>query len=115
MGRPVCEWQGASGRHYDYIVHTLEEAGQIGAGQFGNCIYARINDERLWVPVCIGQGDLGVEADLERHRCADCLRLHGATHVHLHANTRPGDRRAEEGDLRANYPMACECDRCSGD
>lgn len=97
---PTCDWIGVSGARYTYYVY--ERHPSISAGQDGNYIYAKLNAEKKWVPVYIGQGDLSVRASGNHHQIG-CIDAKGATHVHMHKNGRESDRRAEETDLLANY------------
>ena len=56
----------------------------------------------MGVPVYIGQGDLSKRATADHHRIR-CIDSKGATHVHLHLNSKKDARIAEEQDLLANY------------
>jgi len=95
-------WVGASGREYRYFVYALPYG--FKGGQDGNYIFARQEPEGKWVPVYIGQGDLGDRVG--NHHRAECIRRKGATHVHARLNASEADRREEEGDLLAAHPEA---------
>ena len=94
----TCVWQGVSGVKYTYYVYPRHPS--INAGQDGNYIYAKI-ENNSWVPVYFGQGELSVRATGNHHQI-ECIDSKRATHVHLHVNKAEADRLAEERDLLAN-------------
>lgn len=107
--RPTCAWRGASGREYMFEVFRLPV--DIPSGHDGNYIYAKVNAEGSWVPVYIGQGDLGERSGPGHHKAA-CIRAKGATHFHCHLNPDELKRLAEERDLLAYHweayePLGC--------
>ncbi len=108
--RQQCAWTGASGRSYTYFVYSLPCS--FNKNQPGNYIYCRINARGNWVPVYIGQGDLGDRIGPNHHQAA-CIRSKGATHVHVHLNRREQDRRAEESDLLAAHPESYQPTGCN--
>jgi hypothetical protein len=64
-----------------------------------------------WIPIYIGEGDLGDRVS-ENHHKSNCIKVRGATHVHVHLNPVESDRKVEETDLLANYlnaymPIGC--------
>jgi hypothetical protein len=103
-------WNGASGQQYTYWIYALP-AG-INTGQDGNYIYTKVVNN-TWVPIYIGQGDLGDRTNIDQHHQSRCLRSQGATHVHAHKNARETDRIAEERDLLAGHPNAYQPTGCN--
>ncbi len=108
--RQTCTWTGASGRKYVYDVYRRHP--KVSPHQAGNFIYAKMDKQKRWVPIYIGQGDLTQRAAVERH-CVECIDAKGATHVHLHVNFDKEDRFAEEKDLLNNFPQAYIPDGCN--
>ena len=100
---PTCSWSGASGTAYTY--HVLELPVSLKTGQDGNYVYAKKNREGLWVPVYIGEGDLGERSGSGHHK-AQCIRQKGATHFHSHLNADATARRVEEADLLRRFKNA---------
>jgi hypothetical protein len=100
---PTCTWTGASGTNYTYYIWPRHP--NLQQGQDGNYIYAKKNAEGKWVPVYIGEGDLSVRCTNNHHQI-ECIDSKGATHVHLHLNSREADRKAEEADLLGRYTNA---------
>lgn len=107
---PICTWTGASGRKYIYTVYPRHP--EVTPNEPGNFIYAKLDKQKRWVPIHIGQGNLTQRATVDRRRI-DCIEAKGATHVHLHANFKKDDRLAEETDLLENFPQAFVPDGCS--
>ena|ERR1035437_1235352 len=103
--RQTCTWTGASGRKDVYDP-------KVTPHQAGNFVYAKMDTQKRWVPIYIGQGDLTQRAAVERDLAA-CIDLKGATHVHLHVNFDKDDRLAEEKDLLSNFPKAYIPDGCN--
>jgi hypothetical protein len=99
----TCNWNGASGKTYGYHVNKLPAS--FNKGQYGNYVYAKLNANNRWVPVYIGEGDLG-ERISDNHHKALCIRNKGATHVHVHIAGTKAEGTAEEKDLLANYKNA---------
>jgi len=98
-------WIGASGRAYPFYVYSRHP--RIIAGQMGNYIYAKIDQDNTWQPIYIGQGDISVRCTKNHHQI-ECINSKGATHVHLIRLT-SGDenaRKSQERDLLAAYPQA---------
>lgn len=109
MADPILvNWSGASGKTYTFSVWPLPS--QINDGQDGNYIFCGSEDGR-WVPLYIGQGDLGNRTKNPDH--SRCLSNKGATHVHVHLNPDADDRLAEEDDLLAAYPQAYQPTGCN--
>lgn len=106
----TCVWQGASGKQYTYYIWRRHP--NINNGQAGNYIYAKRNQQDLWVPIYIGEGDLSVRCTRSHHQ-QTCINSRGATHVHLHLNARQEDRWAEEADLLARYQNAYAPNGCN--
>jgi hypothetical protein len=108
--RQTVEWPGRSGKNYTYYIYGRHP--KIEPKQDGNYIYARINNKNEWVPVYIGQGDLGVRCTKSHHQ-VQCIDSKLATHVHLHLNKTEVARLAEERDLLANFPDAYDPSGCN--
>ena len=108
--QPQCKWMGKSGTGYMYYIHSLPVS--FNANQDGNYIYAKKNSKGSWVPIYIGQGDLGDRISDNHHQAA-CIKKKGATHVHVHLVSKENDRTAEESDLLANYTNAYKPDGCN--
>ena len=73
--------------------------------QYGNYIYTRRNNEDRWVPIYIGEGDLGDRVS-DNHHKAKCIKSKGATHVHVHLTANKKAGQAEEADLLARFTNA---------
>ena len=108
--RPSCVWQGRSGTRYTYKIWKLPVS--LRTGQDGNYIYAKRNREGQWVPVYIGEGDLGERSGPGHHK-ADCIRRKGATHFHCHLNSDAAARRVEEADLLSRFTNAYAPSGCN--
>jgi len=102
-GHATCTWYGGSGKAYTYYIHPLPIA--FNAGQDGNYIFSRMNEEGKWVPIYIGEGDLADRISDGHHQAAS-IGQKGATHVHAHLNRAVRDRTDEEADLLARYTNA---------
>jgi hypothetical protein len=105
----TCNWVGISGKSYTYYVHSLPS--NFNVNQDGNYIFTKTENNK-WVPIYIGQGDLGDRITTNHHK-ANCILKKGATHVHAHLNARLQDRLAEEQDLLAAYSQAYEPIGCN--
>src|ERR1700732_3833662 len=108
--RPKCTWSGESGTAYTYYIYSLPAGFE--AGQDGNYIYSRKNDQGKWVPVYIGEGDLAERISNDHHQAA-CIGRKGTTHVHVHLNQSERDRTAEEADLLARYTNSYKPNGCN--
>ena len=80
--------------------------------QVGNFIYSKLDRQKGWVPIYIGQGDLTQRGAHERDH-TDCIDAKGATHVHWHVNFDKDDRLTEEKDLLANFPQTYAPEGCN--
>ena len=100
---PTCIWTGTSGTEYTY--HVRELPVSLKTGQDGNYIYAKKNPKGQWVPVYIGEGDLGERSGSGHHK-AHCIRQKGATHFHCHLRAGAAARRVEEADLLRRFTNA---------
>ena len=103
-------WQGASGKNYTYWSYTIP--ARLNVGQNGNYIYAKLV-KNVWVPLYIGQGELGDRTNIDNHHQSRCLKAKGSTHVHAHSNAREVDRTAEEQDLLSKHPEAYQPTGCN--
>lgn len=109
--RPKQVWTGAGGAEYTFFVYALP--ANPNPGQDGNYIYTKLNASGQWVPIYIGEGDLGERSGPGHHKAA-CIRQKGATHFHCHLNSDATARRQEETDLLARYTNAYEPSGCNG-
>jgi len=98
----TCNWIGKSGKSYRYYIWSLPQS--FSPNQDGNYIFAKLVNN-LWVPIYIGQGDLGSRIGPYHHKY-NCIYSKGVTHVHVHLNTSRESREAEESDLLAYYTNA---------
>ena len=87
---PTCKWTGESVQEYTYYIWNLPVS--FDKDQDGNYIYSKKNANGNWVPIYIGQGDLKDRA--ENHHQATCFSRKGATHIHVHLNSKNADRLA---------------------
>ncbi len=106
----TCNWNGVSGSAYKYHVHKLPSS--FGRGRYGNYIYTKLNANNHWVPIYIGEGDLGDRIG-DGHHKAQCIKIMGATHVHVHTTGTKAQGTAEEKDLLANYKNAFAPSGCN--
>ena len=106
----TCDWVGASGTKYTYHIHELPISFQDN--NLGNYIYSKLNSENKWVPIYIGEGDLGDRISNNHHQ-ATCIRNKGATHVHEHLNNSEESRKNEEEDLLSCYTNAYNPNGCN--
>jgi len=106
----TCTWTGASGKNYTYYVHDLTFG--FNKNQYGNYIYSKINSDNRWVPIYIGEGDLGERVSDDHHK-AKCIKSKGATHVHAHKTSGKMAGEAEETDLLVRYTNAYEPTGCN--
>ena len=101
MSTPELHWSGASGKKYGYWSKELPFS--CDEGQDGNYIFTKIVNN-VWVPIYIGQGDLNDRTNDPTHY--KCATGKGATHVHVHTNSKKQDRLDEEDDLLDGHPSA---------
>jgi len=105
----ICEWIGVAGQRYTYSIYDLP--ANFAHGEFGNYIFAKKSSDGQWIPIFIGQGELGVQVG-EDHPQLKCIKEKGATHVHVHVNDSEWVRVSEEQDLLESHlnvyePYAC--------
>ncbi len=103
-----CEWIGVDGQRYEYSVHDFY--AKFKDGEYGNYIFTKKTNDGHWVPIYIGQGDLGIQ--IGKTKQLKCVKEMGATHVHVHKNNNEWVRTSEELDLLENYiktfePFGC--------
>jgi len=110
-GTPTCTWIGKSDKKYMHYVYPLPAS--IKAGEDGNYIYSKKNDEDKWVPIYIGEGELNERAKVDSHHQGTCIKSKKATHFHCHSNSAEKDRLAEEKDLLGNYTQAYKPNGCN--
>jgi predicted GIY-YIG superfamily endonuclease len=75
------------------------------AAKAGNYIFAK-RTLTGWTPTYIGQ-TRNLAERFEDHHKKECIKQHGATHVHAHLNEKQADRLAEEADLIKSWHPAC--------
>lgn len=98
-----CEWIGVDGQRYKYSVHNLSE--KFNSGKYGNYIFTKKTKDGDWIPIYIGQGDLGILVGKASPQLK-CIKDMGATHVHVHENDSEWLRTTEEYDLLESYVKA---------
>ena len=104
------DWLGTSGPVYTYHVYDLPVSFE--ANQKGNFVFARLDHRRNWVPVFVGEGDLGKRVAANDYRLC-IIQRRGATHVHVRLNSDVYDRRAEVKDLLGHHTIAFEPFGCN--
>ena len=100
-------WQGKSGRTYEYDVYPLNTTWNDVPG---NYIFAKESTQRGWAPLYVGEtGSLKDRlTPVSNHENWPCAKLNGATHVLAHvSNPDSRVRRAEESDLIGFYLPPC--------
>ncbi len=107
---PTCNWKGASGVTYTYHIHELPVS--LPKDNYGNYIYSKRSEANKWVPIYIGEGDLGDRVS-DNHHQSTCIKSKGATHVHVHLNDSEAVGKAEETDLLARYTNALKPSGCN--
>ena len=106
----TCDWIGASNTKYTYEVHELPVSFEKNTD--GNYIYAKVSSQNKWVPIYIGQGDLGDRVSDDHHQAA-CIKSKGPTDVHVHLNAKEQERLDEESDLLDRYTNAYKPKGCN--
>ena len=101
-------WLGDSGAEYKFFVYERHPDVPSRPGIF---IYAKKNDEDLWVPIYVGHGDLSVRGTNDSELLAR-IDAKGATHVHLRLNSLEIARQGEVADILKRYQNAFEPDGC---
>ncbi len=104
------DWLGKSGPVYTYRVYDLPISFE--ANQKGNVVFARLDHGRNWVPVFVGEGDLGKNVDNDNYQF-HTIQRRGATHVHVRLNPDVYDRRAEVRDLLGHHTIAFQPFGCN--
>ncbi len=104
------DWVGVDGQRYTYDVHSLPK--DFKPGILGNYIFTKKSNDGNWVPIYIGQGDLGVQIG-HYHPQSDCIKDMGATHVHIHPNDNEWVRISEEHDLLESNLKSFEPHGCN--
>ena len=106
----TCSWVGTSGATFVYQVYELPVSFE--PNQKGNFIFARLDQRRNWIPVFVGEGDLGKHVDADNYKL-HTIQHRGATHVHVRLNPDVYDRRAEVRDLLGRHTIAFEPYGCN--
>ena len=106
----TCIWKGKSNTEYTYYINELPVS--FKGDQPGNYIYSKLKEKNLWVPIYIGEGNLGDRVSDDHHQ-ASCIKSKGATHVHVHLNSSLPARQKEEGDLLGRYTNAYKPSGCN--
>jgi len=98
--KETSEWIGVDGQRYRYSVYDLPT--DFNSGKYGNYIFAKKSNDGHWIPIYIGQGDLGVLIG-KANAQLKCIKEMGATHIHVHQNNSEWVRTTEEHDLMENH------------
>ena len=106
----TSNWVGTSGKAYTYQVYELPITFE--SRQKGNFAFARLDSGRRWVPVFVGEGDLGKHVDANNYQF-HLIQQRGATHVHVRLNPDVHDRRSEVRDLLGLHKIAFEPYGCN--
>ena len=100
----TIKWEGRSGRKYQYFVYKL---GTRFKEAPGNYVLARETGDLTFAPVYIGHTE-DISRELDRETLVPDILERGATHVHVHANSRGEPARvAEEADLLSMWSPVC--------
>jgi len=99
----TCVWTGASGKKYEYKIHTIDADWNDVPG---NYIFAKETSQRNWEAVYIGETE-SFKDRLPNHNELPCIRRNGGTHIHAHVNQDSQARLDEESDLLANIQTPC--------
>lgn len=99
----TIDWEGTSGKSYRYWIHPI---GNQFKAEPGNYIFAKEDSPGRWHPVYIGQTS-NLDERFDQHHKMDCIRNHGATHIHAHLNSIETARLAEERDLISRFDPEC--------
>jgi hypothetical protein len=97
-------WTGQSGTGYEYWIFPISTKFSAVAG---NYIFAKEKSRNSFEPIYVGE-TLDLSARPENHRKQSCVSENGATHIHVHHNTKGVDaRRAEAADIVAKWDPPC--------
>jgi len=100
----TMKWEGRSGKKYQYWVYKVGTKFKTSPGNF---IFARETKPLTFAPVYIGQTN-DISERFDGHPKMPCIQENGATHIHIHSNTRgEAARLAEEADLISMWNPAC--------
>ena len=100
----TIHWSGLSGRQYEYRIFPL---GTNFKAVPGNYIFAKEISPGQHVPIYIGETE-DLSERFDNHHKMPCIRLQGATHIHVHQNQGGGAaRRLEERDLVDKWNPPC--------
>lgn len=100
----MVNWEGQSGKQYQYEVFSLETSFQPLPGNF---IYAYQSQEGGWVPLYIAQ-TRDLHQRLEGHVTMQDAVNNGATHLHAHyCSAGQAARCTEERDLVQRWQPIC--------
>ncbi len=106
----TSSWVGTSGMTYSYQAYELPIS--VESNQKGNFVFARFDSGRRWIPIFVGEGDLGKHVDVDNYKF-HMIQQRGATHVHVRLNPDVYDRRAEVRDLLGVHKIAFEPYGCN--
>jgi hypothetical protein len=100
----TIQWEGTSGTTYKYYIYDLNEAHDAVPA---NYVFAKETKPNTYAPIYIGEtGDISERFD--NHHKIDCIRRHGATHIHTHKSSVDKKVRCvEEADLIAKWHPPC--------
>ena len=100
----IIKWQGRSGRKYKYWVYKI---GTRFKEAPANYIFTRETAELTFAPIYISQTD-DLSQQFDGHDKMPLIQQNGATHIHIHGNSR-GEvaRLEEEADLVSMWNTVC--------
>ena len=100
----VTQWEGKSGKKYQYVIHDLNTNFRpISA----NYIIAKKTLPDAWKPIYIGESG-NLNECFQNHEKWSCITKNGATHILVHETSPdPDERHEEESDLLAKIKTSC--------
>ena len=100
----TIDWPGLSGREYRYYIYPI---GTPFNAVPGNYIFAKETSQGRYRPIYIGETE-DLSERFDNHHKMPCIRLQGATHIHVHQNDGGvAVRRLEERDLVGKWNPPC--------
>ncbi len=70
----ICTWTGASGKRYIYQIYARHPT--LPPNEPGNFIYAKMDGQKRWLPIYIGEGNLTQRAGPDA-RGVECIDAKG--------------------------------------
>ena len=100
----TIRWSGLSGRQYEYRIYPLGANFKAVPGSY---IFAKETSQGRHRPIYIGETE-DLSERFDNHHKMPCIRLQGATHIHVHQNDGGvAARRMEEDDLVNKWSPSC--------